>query len=409
MTPASVFASGLVAALVAAAAVRLRALLAGDCGRWHGPHALVRAVRAPFVGMYEGAASWFRAVAAVAGGAFLAVSSFELAGRGARAVPPALDVARALVMAATFVAAAGAARRRGPPVPRLERWLVAAASVIGLVVGPLARALGGFSGELPPSFAEASATGALVVLSFAGRLFDPIGHWVLAFAGDAGPRSSAPLPEPSAELRARTGELAERFRRDGRLVVERALPEDVAIAVATALSRLETARTENSSYGARLSERVFVPHPDCRGPCGPACRFAESLARGPFRSWLREVTGRSRLVTRSSATLGPLAAVHAFGSGDHLGPHRDAESGEHDRAAIVCVWHANATWDSAWGGALRFLREEDGHAVATLPPRFDELHVFRVPALHDVTPVTGPETRRTLNVRLYEPLAGTVD
>jgi hypothetical protein len=69
----------------------------------------------------------------------------------------------------------------------------------------------------------------------------------------------------------------------------------------------------------------------------------------------------------------------------HFLAFHDDEAGDKRKAAFVI--NLTLGWKPAWGGLLQFLSTE-GQIIETFVPRFNALHLFKVPQLHSVSFVT---------------------
>jgi hypothetical protein len=399
LASAALVAASVVAGL--ALLVRFRGLLAARLKR-HSDRPLYRTtgvVRALAGGVLRGSVAWRAAALGLVGTAVLVLDIV-------RTGSAPIHAACAVVVVAVFIRTARAwATRRRPGTPFLE---TVGMSVVGLLLG--GAAITGLES------AEVASAAALAAALLAGRAFDPMGKVLVVWLRDLHTEADAAAFTPSRELRQRTEELRERFLRERRVVVSQLLAEPVAreLAAFARSGRFELVargpREAPAPPECRLLERIFAPHERCTAECSSLCGFARSLTNGPLRDWLCELTRHPALVNRSGAALEPVIAMHAFRTDDFLSPHADGETGEYDRAAIVCVWHASEEWCADWGGLLKFHDSGSDGARTVLVPRFNELHLFAVDrdVRHEVTRVSGPDTRFTVNLRLNEPLEGAL-
>lgn len=106
-------------------------------------------------------------------------------------------------------------------------------------------------------------------------------------------------------------------------------------------------------------------------------RVIEQINSPEWLDAMRTVTGYPQ-IRRADAQATRYAAGH------FLRRHND-ENDEHDR---LCAYVINLTrdWQPDWGGLLQFF-DDDGEIKRTLMPRFNTLSLFRVPAMHCVSPV----------------------
>jgi SM-20-related protein len=116
-----------------------------------------------------------------------------------------------------------------------------------------------------------------------------------------------------------------------------------------------------------------------RDPQLPLHRVLEYLNAEPFLRFARELTGVPELRRAN-------AQATCYLPGDFLKFHTDADSSEGRRFAYVL--NLTREWQADWGGLLQFL-DDDGAVVETFLPRWNSLSVFRVPAPHCVSQVTG--------------------
>lgn len=94
-------------------------------------------------------------------------------------------------------------------------------------------------------------------------------------------------------------------------------------------------------------------------------------------AWIRHLTGEPKL--RRVA-----AQASCFRRGHFLRAHDDTDRDEGRRYAFVI--NLCPRWQADWGGQLQFI-DADGRVADSFLPRWNSLSLFRVPALHAVTPV----------------------
>lgn len=104
----------------------------------------------------------------------------------------------------------------------------------------------------------------------------------------------------------------------------------------------------------------------------------EAINAPPFRQFVERVTGVSGLIKADGqATL--------YSKGNFLTFHNDFDA--KNKRRIAYVLNFTRTWRSDWGGLLEFY-DDQGNVDLGLPPRFNVLNLFLVPANHAVTYVT---------------------
>lgn len=96
------------------------------------------------------------------------------------------------------------------------------------------------------------------------------------------------------------------------------------------------------------------------------------------------------------------AGLHGMPPGARLGVHVDADHHPQTGWVRACnaILYLNSQWRTNWGGALQLWNKTGQRWVKSILPVFNRLVLF-VPSdvsYHAVSPVTGPETRRTLTV-----------
>lgn len=109
-------------------------------------------------------------------------------------------------------------------------------------------------------------------------------------------------------------------------------------------------------------------------------RFREFLSAPETIATLRAITGTSPDFADAQAT--------SYTAGDFLTRHDDDVVGKHRHAAYV--YGLTHGWRAEWGGLLLFHGPETGGGADIergFAPAFNALRLFRVPAVHSVSPV----------------------
>ncbi|WP_429910709.1 2OG-Fe(II) oxygenase [Glycocaulis sp.] len=222
-------------------------------------------------------------------------------------------------------------------------------------------------------------------------------------AGAAGPRLA-----PRDDI----AQLAEKFAKDGRVLVPDLLPAETANALyqrlhswtgwhlvsciggqhrafeASAMEALDKAKFAQFVETAGLQARQGFQYLFRNYPLydlgmqdrldDPVLRQALGIVRSPdFLELARAITGRRAIsYTDSQAT--------AFGPGHYLTTHDDDVDGKNRLAAYVV--NLTPGWRADFGGQLQFLNAE-GHVDEAFVPGFNTLALFSVPAQHAVSVV----------------------
>jgi hypothetical protein len=217
-------------------------------------------------------------------------------------------------------------------------------------------------------------------------------------------RASEIVPRPSVV--ARVAELRRTYASRRRLVIEDVLHADVAERIASEIRRLPFVPVVNAPIerARRPAPRFWHHHAIVEADPGVARSaveaFVTSLACGPFRDFVADITMHPDLYNHLGRRRRPILVAHAYPRGGYLEEHADAAVDGGSRRAVALVWHASARWEATWGGALRFA----GADAETFFPRFGDLHLFEAHEAnrHEVTMVTGTDVRYTLSGWLYE-------
>lgn len=96
--------------------------------------------------------------------------------------------------------------------------------------------------------------------------------------------------------------------------------------------------------------------------------------------------------------------MHMIPPGGWLSRHLDAEYHPlYDWKRVgSLVWFANKEWKPEWGGLLKLTDPKDGSEI-TICPEFNKCIYFNTHGCwHEVTPVTGPEYRKTMAIFYWE-------
>lgn len=106
-------------------------------------------------------------------------------------------------------------------------------------------------------------------------------------------------------------------------------------------------------------------------------RLLEELNAGPFLDLLRGVSGCEIVKADGQATL--------YAAGHYLARHDDEEA-ERGRQVAYVLHLTDGEWLPEWGGYLHFY-DEALEIERGMKPRFNSLHLFKVPQLHSVAEV----------------------
>lgn len=208
-------------------------------------------------------------------------------------------------------------------------------------------------------------------------------------------------------------QLAEAFKRDGRIQIRNFLTDQTAEEIHTILSRATPwgiawqAGDKSAPTAIEAPELQKAPVERQREidlatyRSAAAGEYAFQFARYPilnaylekwnegsphdllleyinaedFLGFIREVTGIPSIVKGDAqATL--------FAPGQFLGQHTDSHVKEGWTVAYVMNFCKN--WKPDWGGYLNFF-DEDGDIIAGFRPRFNALNMFKVPRAHAVS------------------------
>ncbi|WP_251567028.1 2OG-Fe(II) oxygenase family protein [Erythrobacter sp. 3-20A1M] len=112
----------------------------------------------------------------------------------------------------------------------------------------------------------------------------------------------------------------------------------------------------------------------------------EHVNAGPFLELVSEITGESGLIKAD-------AQATYYGPGHFLSIHNDSHVGEGWKIAYVLNM-CPVDWRPDWGGYLNFFGS-DGNIEQGFRPSFNQLNLFRVPQLHNVSyiPPFAPAAR----------------
>ncbi len=208
-------------------------------------------------------------------------------------------------------------------------------------------------------------------------------------------------------------DLAARLKREGHLRVENALPPASAQALNHELSTTSlwnrsfhqggTERHIHAEELARLSpaQRTAIERFALIGPddgfffLHDAIRIAESgeerLRRGLLIDRLVETINQERNIAILRRITGEpeiryyKADATRYNQGDFCGLHSDMA---HDKNRIAAViFYLSERWVANWGGLLMF-HDEQGDIWRALTPRFNAMHMLKVPQQHSVSQVS---------------------
>lgn len=218
-------------------------------------------------------------------------------------------------------------------------------------------------------------------------------------------------------------DLAERFARNGRVLIDGVLAPDAAEALHSMLRAREdwrqviggetqlveldrrtrtgltpeqvAALDEAVHAGARYGfqyrfETIRVPDaPQERARSGdPLAAFAAWWSQGEPLAMLRAITGDDTIAFAD-------AQGTAYAPGDLLTGHDDEVAGKGRRAAYVLG--LTPKWRLEWGGLLMF-HDDGGHTAEGWMPGFNRLALFRVPQPHSVSEVTRAAAYRRYSI-----------
>jgi hypothetical protein len=217
---------------------------------------------------------------------------------------------------------------------------------------------------------------------------------------------SASVIEPIAAVRRRTDSFREQFATRRRVVIENLLEPDVSTRIANEMVSLPFVPVVNVPVEGGTTARPWFWHyqhivevDSAKKPTNLEA-LVLSMTRGAVRDLVGAIVGYDGLRDKPTRT-GPALVAYAYPRGGYVEAHSDAGSDDGWRRCVAMVFHASPRWQSSWGGELHFVASPE----ETYSPSFGALHLFDVGASnrHEVTMVTGPETRYTLSGWLFEP------
>lgn len=216
--------------------------------------------------------------------------------------------------------------------------------------------------------------------------------------------------------------LADRYRREGRVVIDNPLAGDATLLLAAHLRQrndwrklvlsgervVEFDRARWASIAPDRAEalnlavyaaaragfqfrfdsiRVSDAAWDREADTTPLGRFARWLSSPAMLDALRTITGADDVQFAD-------AQATAYAPGDFLTVHDDAVAGKHRRAAYV--FGLTPGWRPEWGGLLLF--HGRGGELGAVTPGFNRLTIFAVPQDHSVSEVTRAAPARRYSI-----------
>jgi Rps23 Pro-64 3,4-dihydroxylase Tpa1-like proline 4-hydroxylase len=125
-------------------------------------------------------------------------------------------------------------------------------------------------------------------------------------------------------------------------------------------------------YNSYMMVEAYV---EKRNPGFALHRFFEFLNGAPFLDFIKRISGDDTIVKAD-------AQATRYIPGHFLRCHDDTYSREGRRLAYVLS--LTKGWHPDWGGLLQFL-DAEGRVIETFVPRYNTLHLFRVPIEHCVS------------------------
>lgn len=223
--------------------------------------------------------------------------------------------------------------------------------------------------------------------------------------------------DPTLDLAA----LADRYRRERRVVIDNLLPEQATLSLAAhlrqrtdwrklVLSGERVVEFDRAGWAAIPPERMEALNQavyaaartgfqfrfdSIRVSDAPRHREADTTLLGGFARWMSSPTmlDALRTITGAGDVQFADAQATAYAPGDFLTVHDDAVAGKHRRAAYV--FGLTPGWRPEWGGLLVF---HDRGELCAVTPGFNRLTVFAVPQDHSVSEVTRAAPARRYSV-----------
>lgn len=216
--------------------------------------------------------------------------------------------------------------------------------------------------------------------------------------------------------------LAERYRRDGRVVIDNALAGDAALLLSAhlrqrtdwrklVLSGDQVVEFDRAGWGAIPPERAEALNLAVYAAARAGFQFrfdsirvsdavrdraGDTTPLGGFARWMSSPTMLDALRAITGAADVRFADVQAtaYAPGDFLTVHDDAVAGKHRRAAYV--FGLTPGWRPEWGGLLLF--HGPGGELRAVAPGFNRLTIFAVPQEHSVSEVTRAAPARRYSI-----------
>lgn len=223
--------------------------------------------------------------------------------------------------------------------------------------------------------------------------------------------------DPTLDLAA----LADRYRREGRVVIDNPLPQPAALSLAThlrqrtdwrklVLSGERVVEFDRAGWAAIAPERAEALNLAVYAAARAGFQFrfesirvsdaarnreADTTLLGGFARWVSSpaMLDALRTITGADDIQFADAQATAYAPGDFLTAHDDAVAGKHRRAAYV--FGLTPGWRPEWGGLLLF---HDRGELRAVVPGFNRLAVFAVPQDHSVSEVTRAAPARRYSV-----------